>query len=699
MSSSFQKIFHPQSVAVIGAALSRGKLGNTVVRNLLDGGFTGPIYPVNPKYDRIEGLQCFSCVGDIQTPVDLAVICTPAATVSQVIRQCGQAGIMGVVILTAGFRETGTAGAALEQLVQQEIHSFPGMRVIGPNCVGIIASESRLNASFARGMPSLGHVSLISQSGALCTAILDWAQQEGIGFANFVSVGNMVDTSFGDLIENFANDPLTHAIVVYIESIDDAEHFMVAASQFTRNKPLIAYKAGRHQQSAAAASSHTGAMAGDDAVYDAAFRRAGITRVYSIEEMFDCAEVLGRETNIAGPRLAVVTNAGGPGVMATDALMDHQGELAELSPATLNDLNAQLPSSWSKRNPVDVIGDATAQRLGQATKIVLADPGVDAVLVIVSPQAMTDATACAQAVIEVAKAQSKPVLTSWLGGVSMVEAIELLNKSGIPTFPTPERAAKAFMDLVRFKASQQRPVDPADTSPAVPRATNNSSHRLAAVGLVDEIASKKLLADYGISVAPTRLATTEDEVLDSAALLGYPVAIKIVSPGISHKSDFGCVFLNLHNQQELLDAYCQTLANARTHAPNEKLLGVAVQPMVRFEHSFELIVGVKRDLVFGPVLMVGSGGVYTELLRDVAIELLPINQRIAQHMLQSLMFWPVLAGFRGKPPLNVKRIVDTLLELSELIGQHPEIEVLEINPLLISPDTVIALDARIIVRG
>jgi acetyltransferase len=691
---SLKRIFGPRTVAVIGASPRPGKVGYTVLHNLKQSGFEGTLIAVNPRHEKVLNRHCFDDVMQVPQDIDLAVICTPAATVSGIVAQCGEAGVGGLVILTAGFQECGAAGAALQEEVRTTAGRYPHMRIIGPNCVGVVAARARLNASFARGMPAVGNVTFISQSGALCTAVLDWALQENLGFANFVSVGNMMDVQFGELIEYFAEDENTHALVLYVESIRNADRFLAAASHFTSRKPVIAYKAGRFRQSAAAAASHTGALAGEDSVYDAAFRRVGINRVYSMEEMFDCAEVLARSVRPPGDRLAIVTNAGGAGVMATDALIASKGTLASLGDATLERLNGFLPANWSRSNPVDVIGDAPPERLASAADVVLADPGVDALLVIVTPQALSDPTGAAFAIIETVKRTDKPVLASWIGGLSIGRSVELLNEHGIPTFDSPERAIHAFLHLIASERGRQRRGRLPDITEA--------RHKVGGLAtpvrrLVTEVDAKQLVAEYGIEVADTKLARSEAEAVQLAEQFGYPVVLKIASPEISHKSDIGGVKLDLADKDRVVKAYRQIVAAAREHAPQTILMGVSVQPMIRLDDGYELIAGSRRDPVFGPVIMVGAGGVHAEIFRDVSFELPPLNESLALEMLQNLRSWPLLEGFRGKPPLNVPGVVQALICLSRLVCDHAEIGEMDINPLLVTTDQVVALDARIVV--
>lgn len=699
---NLSKIFRPRSVAVIGASDKPASLGQTVLQNLGEAGFEGEVYPVNPNYEEVGTRKCYAKVADIGEPIDLAVVCTPASTVCGIVQECGEAGIEGLVILSAGFRETGEAGAQLEQQLMQVVSQYEGMRVIGPNCLGIMAPHSKLNASFANATPAPGQVAFISQSGALCTAVLDWALQENVGFSNFVSVGNMMDVTIGDLIDYFACDSHTESIILYVESVTESREFMSAARAFARNKPIIAYKAGRFAKSAEAAASHTGAMAGVDTVYEAAFNRAGIVRIFEMTDMFDCAELLARQKTPKGPRLAIVTNAGGPGVMATDALLDRKGVLAELAPETLNKLNEALPAAWSHRNPVDVLGDASPERLAAALEVVQHDPGVDAVLVVFAPQAVSEPTRAAEAVIQAAKKSSKPILTSWMGGQSMVEAIELFNSAGIPTYNAPEQAIRAFMYLVSYARTREVLYE---TPRDIPVEFPLDRGKLRAVfdtilseghDTLTESTSKALLDAYEIPVTKTFVARSPDDAVQLAQRVGYPVVLKVLSPQITHKTDVGGVELGLANEAEVCAAFDRIVTRAKEKRPDSVVEGVTVQHMVSSPVGRELIVGARRDAVFGTVLLVGAGGTAAELFQDRALELPPLSESLARRMLESLRSWPLLQGYRGRPPLNIDRLIEVLMRLSYLVADYPEIKELDVNPLLVTPDDVIALDARII---
>ncbi len=700
---NLDKIFEPHRVAVIGASDAPSSVGYTVLRNLVGSGFRGVVYPVNPKREAVQGIQAYKDIPSLPHAPDLAVICTPAPTVPALVRQCGEVGTKGLVVISAGFREIGAEGRKLEEQIRCEQRKFDGMRILGPNCLGIIVPGISLNASFAAASPAKGHIGFISQSGALCTSVLDWALDEGIGFSYFVSVGNMLDVSMGDLIDYFGSATETRSIILYIESISEAREFMSAARAFARTKPIVAYKAGRFAESAQAAASHTGAMAGVDAVYEAAFQRAGIERIFQIEDMFDCAELLARQQTPKGDRLAIITNAGGPGVMTTDALIDRNGELAEISDETMQQLNEFLPVCWSHGNPVDVLGDAPPDRFARAVEIVLRDKNVDAVLVILTPQAMTDPTATAEAIGKAAAHAHKPILAAWMGGRVVAEGIQLLNAAGIPTYNTPEKAVRAFMHLVSYARNMEILHE---TPKDIPLEFSLDRQRLRGVfdtilteggEILSENVSKAFLEAYEIPVTKPQAARTADEAVEVARRLGYPVVLKIHSPQITHKTDVGGVVLNLSSDEKVRAAFESITGRAREMRPDADVVGVTVQKMVTYPNSFELIMGTKKDPVFGSVIMIGMGGTAAEVFRDRALGMPPLNEALARRMLESLKSWPLLQGYRGKPGANIDRLIETIMRFSYLVADYPEIKELDINPLLVTPEDVIALDARVVI--
>lgn len=700
---NLEKLFSPRRVAVVGASEQPGKVGYILLANLVGHGFDGVVYPVNPRREAVQGIAAWPSLSALPHVPDLAVICTPAATVPELIEECGRLGILGVVIISAGFRETGTAGKDLEEQVRRAAARYPGLRIIGPNCLGMMVPKLRLNASFASSMPVAGRVAFLSQSGALCTSILDWAQAASVGFSLFVSLGNMLDVDLADLLDYLAADPQTDAVVLYIESIERAREFMSAARAFSRDKPIVAYKAGRFADSAKAAASHTGAMAGVDAVYEAAFRRAGIVRVFDVDEVFDCAELLARRHVSKGPRLAIISNAGGPGVMACDALLERRGVLAKLAPDTVSQLDECLPPYWSHGNPVDILGDANAQRYSDAMRRTLADPGVDAVLVLLTPQAMTEPDACALAVIEAARGQSRPVLAAWMGSAAVASSVARLNAAGIPTYSTPEHAVRAFMRLVEFHRNRELLYEtPRDIPLTFPLDREKLRVRFAEIArrnddILSEDDSKQLLATYGISTAVPMPAASADEAVCLSKELGYPVVLKILSPQITHKTDVGGVALNLVSGEQVREAFARIIESAGRQRPDAEIRGVSVQRMHSAVHGVELILGMKRDPVFGPVIMVGFGGVAAEVFGDRALELPPLNERLARKMLESLRAWPLLNGYRGRPLVNVDLLVEVLMRFSYLVADLADLREIDINPLLVTPDQVVALDARVLV--
>lgn len=699
-------ISSPKSIAVIGASDTPGKVGFTVLSNLAIGGFEGKLYPVNPLRESVQGKKCFAGLKDLPATVDLAVICTPAPSVPGLVEECGRHGVRAIIVLTAGFREMGSQGRALEEQIGAVQKSFRGMRIVGPNCLGVISPWSRMNASFSTGMPKPGSVAFLSQSGALCTAVLDWAISQGIGFSHFISLGNQLDVGFADLLDFLADDPRTTSALLYVESISQARYFMSAARAFARRKPLIAYKAGRFAASAQAAASHTGAMAGVDAVYQAAFDRAGIVRVFDMESLFECAELLTLHPHRVGPRLAIVTNAGGPGVMATDALLSHRGQLAELSDESLRWLDQFLPPSWSHGNPVDVLGDADEHRMAQAVEIVVRDPNVDSILAILTPQAMTAPSATATMLGKIAIPRGKTIMASWMGGDQMFEARRILQQAKIPHFETPEKGIRGLIRLLDYARSQEALTEtPQVMEIELPGEAVERRRLLQGLQLpvdrklLDECDSKKLLRTYGIPTTDIRLASTVEQAIEAAKAIGFPVVLKIHSPQISHKTDVDGVKLNLGNELEVRNAYVAVTESARKLMPDAVIQGVTVQPMVSMLHGVELILGAKRDPVFGSVMMVGFGGIAAELFQDRSLELPPINERLAMRMLRSLKSWPILSGYRGRSKVNLDQLVEVLLRFSTLLVEQPSLWEIDVNPLLVSTQGMIALDARVLLQS
>jgi len=693
-------IFRPQRIALIGVPANPNSVGGVTLRNLVGGGFGGVVYPVNPKYEAVMGIPCFPNVKSLPRTPDLAVITTPANVVPQIVQECGEAGIKGIIIMSAGFKEVGTEGKDLESQVMQIVKKYE-MRVIGPNCLGVMVPSSKLNISFASIMPKPGHVAFISQSGALCTSVLDWAEEENIGFSYFVSIGNTMDVGFGDLIDFFGQDPNTKSIVLYVESISWAHEFMTAARAFARKKPIIVYKAGRFPESAKAAASHTGAMASEDAIYDALFRRAGIARVYNIGNIFDFTDLIGRKRIPKGANLAIVTNAGGPGVMATDSLIAHNGQLCKLSDESMEKLNKLLPPYWSHGNPVDVLGDATPERVSAASEIVMNDSGVDAVLVILTPQAMTKPTETAQAIVNISQSSSKPIMAVWLGGRSMREGMNIFNDSGIAAFQTPEQAIRAFMTLVEYSRNLDAIFE---TPKEIPVSFTYDRAKIREKfiteifpkqNVLSEEDSKALINAYGIDTTQPILATNAEEAVEVAKKIGYPVVLKIQSADITHKLDVGGVVLNVDSDDMVKASFHGILEKVGKKAPNAIIEGITIQKMLVHD-SVEMILGIKKDPIFGTVILIGLGGTEAELFNDRRLEFPPLNERLANQMIESLKIYPMLRGYRGKSSKNIQKLIEVMIRLSYLAADYPEIEELDINPIIVTHDDVVALDARVV---
>ncbi len=696
-------IFKPKRIALIGVSNNPKSVGGITLRNLVSGGFNGVVYPVNPKREAVFGIPCYPDVKSLPKVPDLAVIMTSAKWVPQILKDCGELGIHGVIIMSAGFKEAGPEGQKLEEQIKAEKAKFPDMRVIGPNCLGILVPGLNMNVSFADGMPKKGHVAFISQSGALCTSVLDWACESNIGFSNFVSIGNSMDVSFGDLIDYFGQDPNTKSIILYIESISDARAFMSAARAFSREKPIIVYKSGRFPESAAAAASHTGALASEDSIYDAVFRRAGLARVFNFGNIFDFTDLVGRRRIPKGNRLAIVTNAGGPGVMATDSLISLGGKLVKLSDETMQKLNDYLPPFWSHGNPIDVLGDATPERFAKSTEIILEDKNVDAVLVLLTPQAMTDPNATATAIAKMATKTTKSIMAAWLGGASMHEGVHIFNEAGISSFSTPEQAIKAFMTLSNYSQNLKLLYETPKEVPVSFQYDRNELREkylkniFPKAKVLNEDDSKMLINDYGINTTHPTPATTEDEAVAISEKKGYPVVMKIYSPDITHKSDVGGVALNIKNADMIRANFRNMIKTVAEKCPNAKIEGVTIQKMVDTKDAVELIVGTKKDPVFGTVMLIGMGGTTAELFNDKRLEFPPLNEQLAKQMVKSLKIYPLLKGWRGDSPKNIDKLIEALIRMSYLAADYPEIEELDINPLIVTPNDVIALDARIVV--
>lgn len=700
--SPLNPLFLPQTIAVIGATDRPNSIGRMVLWNIVNQPFGGTVYPVNPNRKSTMGIKAYPDIKSVPEPVDLAVIVTPAATVPGIVQQCADAKVRGVVIISAGFREVGPEGAALEDEIFK-IARESGMRVIGPNCLGIMSPLTGLNASFAKNNALPGHVGFVSQSGALCSSILDWSIQEKVGFSYFISIGSMLDVSWGDIIDYLGDDPRTSSIVIYMESIGDARAFLSAAREVAMTKPIVVIKAGKSSSGAKAAASHTGALTGDDEVLDAAFKRCGILRVNRIEELFSMAHILAKQPLPRGPRLALLTNAGGPGVLATDTVVESGAELAALSDATLTALNELLPAHWSHGNPVDVLGDAKSYLYGEALKALLADPNCDGVLVILTPQAVTEPTATAEAVQRVCKDAKKPILACWMGGGEVVGGISILNNAGIPAFPYPDVAVQAFGYMWQYshhlKALYETPSftggrDEVEACRSVQNAID--AHRQAVRFTLTELESKELLAQYGIPCIETRLAKTKDEAVALAGELGYPLVMKLNSHTLTHKSDVGGVELNLADADEIKKAW-QRIRNAvGEQAGAHHFEGVTLQPMIRGP-GYEVIVGSSPDPQFGPVLLFGMGGRWVEVVGDRSVGLPPLTTTLARHLMEPTRVYRLLKeGGRGQKPANLDALQAMLVHFSQLLLEQKWIREIDINPLWVTAEGVLAMDARIL---
>jgi acetyltransferase len=702
---SLEAIFAPRAVAVIGASEKAGSVGRSILWNLIGSPFGGTVYPVNPKRPNVLGIRSYPDITAVPEPVDLAVVVTPAPTVPQVIGECADVGVKGAIIISAGFKEVGPEGAALERQVLEQARRGR-IRLIGPNCLGVMNPVVGLNATFAATMARRGTVGFLSQSGALCTAILDWSRRVNVGFSTFVSIGSMLDVGWGDLIDHLADDPETKCIVIYMETIGDARSFLSAAREVALSKPIIVIKAGRTEAAAKAAASHTGSMAGSDEVLDAAFRRVGVLRVGSISQVFDMAEVLAKQPRPRGPQLAIVTNAGGPGVLATDALIEGRGELAKPIGPTLKILDAFLPSAWSKANPIDILGDADATRYARTIEVAAADPCIDGLLVILTPQAMSDPTATAKQLARYAHIPGKPVLASWMGGESVRPGEEILDRAGIPTFAYPDTAARMFALMWRSHDNLQALYE----TPTLPASDDNAAGAREVAGAVvdaaraedrtvlTEVESKRILAAYGIPTAEARVATTEDESIAAAEAIGYPVVLKLHSRTITHKTDVGGVQLNLASADAVRRAFRSIEESVHDRAGPGHFDGVSVQPMVKLD-GYELIVGSSLDPQFGPVLLFGTGGQLVEVFRDRALALPPLNTTLARQMMEQTRILTALKGVRGRRPVDLASLERLLVRFSDLVVEQRLIKEIDINPLLASPERLLALDARVIVHG
>ena len=694
-------IFKPSSVALVGASERAGSVGRSVLWNLISNPFGGILYPVHPKHAHVLGIRCYASLQDLPEVPDLVILATPAEGVPALLAQCVAMGVPGGIVLSSGFKETGEHGARLEAEITQTIQGK--MRLLGPNCLGVMNPVSGLNATFAGSMARPGNVAFISQSGALCTAVLDWSRTENVGFSSFVSIGSMLDVNWGDLIDYFGDDAGTRSIVIYMESIGDASAFLSAAREVSLTKPIIVIKSGRTAAASRAAASHTGSLTGSDEVLEAAFRRVGVLRVNSIAEIFFMTEVLAKQPRPRGNRLCIVSNAGGPGVLATDALLQGGGDLAELSAESMKAFNAFLPPAWSHGNPVDILGDAEPDRYARSLEIAAKDPNIDGMLVIMTPQGMTNPTLIAEQLKSYAHGLGKPVLASWMGGESAARGEAILNRAGIPSFHYPDTAVQAFNYMWRYTYNLRGLYEtPSLNAAAFLPDRSRAAGILASVRdsgrtILTEYESKMLLDSYGIPRIVTELAEDEEDAVAAAAAIGYPVVLKLNSLTITHKTEVGGVALNLPDAASVRRAFRQIRESVAAKAGEEHFQGVTVQPFAKQE-GYELILGSSLDPQFGPVLLFGTGGQLVEVFEDRSLALPPLNTTLARRMMEQTRIFKALQGVRGRAPVDLGALEELMVRFSDLVIQNPEIKEVDINPLLASAGRLVALDARVVVH-
>lgn len=695
-------IFKPNNVALIGASEREGSVSKTILMNLIVTPFGGGVYPVNPTRSKVCGIKAYKSIKDVPEQCDLAVICIPAKRVLGAVTECGEAGVRGLIIISAGFKEVGKEGAALEEACLAEARKY-NMRVIGPNCLGAMVPTNGLNASFASTMALKGEVAFISQSGALMCAMLDWSLKEGLGFSAFVSIGSMADVNWGDLIYYFGNDPKTKAILIYMESIGNARSFISAAREVALRKPIIVIKPGRTAAAAAAAASHTGSLTGSDDVLTAAFKTAGVVRVDTIEQLFDIAAVLDKQPLAAGPRMTVITNAGGPGVITTDEIVTGGGQLAKISPEAMEAYNSFLPGAWSHNNPVDVLGDAPPEMYAKALKVAGDDKESDGMLVILTPQSVTKPTETAVELAKYAHIEGKPVFASWMGGRDLEKGRQILREAGIPVFGSPDVAAKIFnycweysSNLNQLYEEPRTPLHAADTQGAskiIEKALSEGRN------LLTENESKQLLASYGIPVVQTVVCDTVEKAQEVAEGMKYPVVVKLNSETITHKSDVGGVQLNIKDKEGVATAWNTIRNNLEKLGKLDGFQGVTVQRQLNLSDGYELIFGSNLDSQVGPVIVFGTGGTLVEVYKDSSMALPPLNTASARHCMEKTKIYKALKGVRGKKPCDLELLDQVFVRFSELIADQPWIKELDINPMLATPTDIIALDARVVLHA
>jgi acetyltransferase len=695
-------LFAPKSVAVFGASDRVDSVGQIVFQNMLQSGFTGTLFAINPKHTDVQGCKAYPTLSQINETIELAVIATPPETIPDIIEDCGKQNVKAAVIITAGFSETGAVGKALENKVLENAKHYK-IRLIGPNCLGVMRPDIGLNATFNKGSANPGNLAFVSQSGALCTAILDWAKSNNVGFSSVISMGSSADVDFGEIIDYLVSDPLTQSILLYIEGIRNARSFMSSLRAAARIKPVILVKVGRHDAGSKAAMSHTASMAGSDDAFDAAVRRAGVVRVRSVTQLFSAAKALSCGFHPTGNRLAIVTNGGGPGVMATDCASDWGLDIADLSQTTIEKLNKVLPPTWSHANPVDIIGDAQADRYRHAVQACMEDPNVDGILAILTPQAMTKPLEAAHAVIEVSNQFSKPLLACWMGGAQVEESRSAFNEAKKPNFRTPEPAVEIFSFLSAYYQNQKLLMQmPGSLSHHLEPDVENA--RMIIEGalqekrkILSEMESKALLSAFHIPVAQTSVAHSPNEALLIAQQLGYPVAMKINSPDITHKTDAGGIRLNLANAQAVRGAFHDIIENVKRNRPDATIEGISIQPMIVKPNGRELMVGVTNDPIFGPIITFGAGGTAVEILKDRSVSLPPLNAFLVKDLIQGTRVAKMLGAFRHMPSVNHESLESVLLRISEMVCELPMLMEMDINPLIVDETGALAADARVVV--
>ena len=695
-------LFSPSSIAIFGASDRPNAVGTLVFDNLVNSGFHGALYPINPKRESLHEMRCYATLEAVNAPVDLAVICTPAATVPDIIQACGEHGVRSAIVISAGFSEGDGKGAVLERRMLEIAHNHQ-LRLLGPNCLGLIRPRVGMNATFGKNFAATGSMALVSQSGALCTAILDWAEERGIGFSAIVSLGDAANIDFGDILDYLAQDSETRSILLYIEGIKDARRFMSGLRVAARMKPVVVIKAGRHQAGSRAAATHTGALIGDDDVFAAALQRAGVVRAQSIAQLFAAAQILSSSHRVSGNRLAIVTNGGGPGVMATDRAADLGVELAELAPKTLAILDEKLPQHWSHGNPVDLLGDADDSRYALGVQACLDDPGVDGVLVMLTPQAMTDAEACAKAVIAAHASSNKQLLACWMGDGHVRSSNALFAEQHLPAFTNPESSVEAFAFLATYSCNQQFLVQVPGSLSKRSQPDSEGARLIIESALAERrtlltpLEAKALLRAFGVPVTLGINCHSANEALVAAENLGFPVVMKINSPDLSHKSDVGGVRLNISNAQAVRSNYTSLLEEVKLKAPDATLEGVLVEPMYRSRHGRELLIGVGRDPLFGPVITFGAGGTAVEVMRDRAVALPPLNDFLARNLISQTRTAKLLEAHRDLPAINMDALIQVLCRVSEMVCELPQLQEMDINPIIADREGVMALDCRMVV--